>query len=88
MITAEHKKQIINDNKRSDNDTASPEVQITLLNTKINDLNLHFAKNKKDHQSRRGLLVMVSQRKRLLDYLKRANIERYRSLVKKLGLRK
>jgi small subunit ribosomal protein S15 len=88
MITAELKKQIITDNKRSEKDTASPEVQITLLNTKINDLNLHFAKNKKDHQSRRGLLVMVSQRKRLLDYLKRADIERYRTLVKKLGLRK
>jgi small subunit ribosomal protein S15 len=88
MITAEQKKQIISENKLGDSDTGSPEVQISLINARINDLNLHFAKNKKDHQSRRGLLILVSQRKRLLDYLKNKNIVRYRELVKKLGLRK
>ncbi len=88
MIIAEQKKQIISDNKQSEQDTASPEVQISLINARINDLNLHFGKNKKDHQSRRGLLILVSQRKKLLDYLKNKNILRYRELVKKLGLRK
>jgi small subunit ribosomal protein S15 len=88
MITIEQKKTIIADNKQSENDTASPEVQVSLIHHRINDLNVHFSTNKKDHQSKRGLLILVSQRKKLLDYLKNKNIERYRTLIKKLGLRK
>ncbi|MDX1960704.1 MAG: 30S ribosomal protein S15 [Leptospiraceae bacterium] len=88
MITIEQKKTIINENKRSESDTGSSEVQISLLNARINDLNLHFAKHKKDHLSRRGLLQLVSRRKRLLNYLKNTNITRYRELIQKLGLRK
>ena len=69
-------------------DTGSPEVQVALLTARINHLNEHLRDNKNDHHSRRGLLLMVGQRRGLLDYLKRKDIERYRALVAKLGLRK
>ena len=88
MITTELKKTIITDYQQKAGDTGSPEVQIALLNSRINDLNNHFATHKKDHLSRRGLLKLVSQRKKMLDYLKSKNLERYRNLIKRLGLRK
>ena len=82
------KKETIEKYKRSDNDTGSPEVQIALLTERINLLTEHFKIHKKDHHSRRGLLKMVGQRRRLLDYLRKKDIERYRSLIKSLGLRR
>ncbi len=82
------KTQIIGSYARHDGDTGSPEVQIALLTEHINHLNEHLKLNKKDHHSRRGLLLMVGQRRGLLDYLKRTNIERYRSLIAELNLRK
>ena len=88
MITTEIKKTIITDYQQKAGDTGSPEVQIALLNSRINDLNNHFATHKKDHLSRRGLLKLVSQSKKMLDYLKSKNLERYRNLIKRLGLRK
>jgi small subunit ribosomal protein S15 len=88
MITKEQKQTIISTHKKHDTDTGSPEVQISLINARITDLNQHFATNKKDHHSRRGLLKLVSQRKRLLNYLKRKDVTRYRDLIQKLGLRK
>ena len=75
-------------NKLHDTDTGSPEVQIALLTERINHLNEHLQSHKKDHHSRRGLLTMVGQRRGLLNYLKEKDIERYRAIVKKLGLRK
>ncbi|MEM7181138.1 MAG: 30S ribosomal protein S15 [Spirochaetota bacterium] len=88
MITLEQKKTIIAEHSKHESDTGSPEVQIALLHHRINDLNIHFASNKKDFHSRRGLIRLVNQRKKLLDYLKNKNLERYRELIKKLGLRK
>lgn len=88
MITTERKAQIIKEYGRGDNDTGSPEVQIALLTARINDLNEHFKAHPKDHHSRRGLLKMVGQRRNLLAYLKKCDIERYRSLIERLGLRK
>lgn len=82
------KTQIIGSYARHDGDTGSPEVQIALLTERINHLNEHLKLNKKDHHSRRGLLLMVGQRRGLLDYLMRTNIERYRSLLTELNLRK
>ena len=82
------KSEIIAANKLHDTDTGSPEVQIALLTERINHLNEHLATHKKDHHSRRGLLTMVGQRRGLLAYLKNTDIERYRAIVKKLGLRK
>ena len=84
----ELKAQIMKTYARSEGDTGSPEVQVALLNERINHLNEHLKLNKKDHHSRRGLLLMVGQRRGLLDYLKRTDIERYRHLIAKLGLRK
>ena len=86
MITKEQKEQIIRDYGRTEGDTGSPEVQIAILTARINDLTDHFKANPKDHHSRRGLLKMVGQRRGLLAYLK--DIERYRALIEKLGLRK
>ena len=83
-----HKAQIVTDFQRSKNDTGSPEVQVALLTARINGLTGHFKANAKDHHSRRGLLRMVSQRRKLLDYLKRTNADGYRSLIERLGLRK
>ena len=88
MLTRESKRQIIDKFRLHDNDSGSPEVQIALLTEKIKYLTEHFRVHKKDHHSRRGLLKMVGQRRRLLDYLKTSQIDRYRSIVKELGLRK
>ncbi|MEO0048308.1 MAG: hypothetical protein RLZZ410_1267 [Pseudomonadota bacterium] len=80
--------EIVKANARAANDTGSPEVQVALLTARINDLTPHFKANAKDHHSRRGLLKMVSRRRRLLDYLKGKDLDRYRALIEKLGLRK
>ena len=87
-VTVAQKAQIINDHQRAQGDTGSPEVQVALLTARINGLTGHFKVNVKDHHSRRGLLMLVSQRRKLLDYLKRKNAEKYRQLIDKLGLRK
>ncbi len=87
-INLANKKEIIEKNKRGEKDTGSPEVQIALLTKKITELTEHLKINKKDFQGRRGLLMMVGKRKRLLAYLKNKDIERYRELIKVLGLRK
>ena len=84
----ELKAQIMKDYARSENDTGSPEVQVALLTERINHLNEHLKLNKKDHHSRRGLLLMVGQRRGLLEYLKKTDIERYRTLIAQLNLRK
>ena len=88
MISRERKEQIVADFGRTPGDTGSPEVQIAILTARINDLTEHFKSNPKDHHSRRGLLKMVGQRRGLLAYLKKTDIERYRSLIERLGLRK
>jgi len=82
------KKDIIKDNAINANDTGSPEVQVAILTDRINSLTQHFETHKKDHHSRRGLLIMVGRRRRLLDYLKKVDNARYESLIKKLGIRK
>lgn len=84
----EKKAQIMKQFARHEGDTGSPEVQVALLTARINHLNEHLKLNKKDHHSRRGLLLMVGQRRGLLDYLMRTDIERYRSLIAELELRK
>ncbi|MDD7285444.1 MAG: 30S ribosomal protein S15 [Candidatus Fimisoma sp.] len=88
MITKEMKQQIIKDYQLKEGDTGSPEVQIAVLTYRINDLNEHLKVHKKDHHSRRGLLKMVGQRRNLLAYLKDKDVERYRTLIARLGLRK
>lgn len=87
-ITPERKQQVIEEYKTHDNDTGSPEVQVAVLTEHINNLTEHFKEHKKDHHSRRGLLKMVSQRKRLLVFLQKKDIERYRNLIARLGLRR
>ena len=87
-LTRERKQEIIDKYRLHENDSGSPEVQIALLTEKIKYLTEHFRVHKTDHHSRRGLLRMVGQRRRLLEYLKANEIERYRSIVKDLGLRK
>jgi small subunit ribosomal protein S15 len=82
------KAQIVKDYQRKQADTGSPEVQVALLSARITELTEHFKIHVKDHHSRRGLLRMVSQRRKLLDYLKRADVEKYRTLIDRLGLRK
>lgn len=84
----ETKARIIDEYKTHEGDTGSPEVQVALLTYRINHLNEHLSEHKKDHHSRRGLLKMVGQRRNLLAYLKEKDIERYRSLIARLGLRK
>jgi small subunit ribosomal protein S15 len=79
---------VIQENKRSDNDTGSPEVQVALLTARITQLSEHFKMHKQDHHSRRGLLMMVNRRRSLLDYLHRKDGERYKALIQKLGLRR
>jgi small subunit ribosomal protein S15 len=88
MVTKEAKSQIIADYRRSDTDTGSTEVQIAVLSKRISDLTEHSKAHKKDHHSRRGLLQLVGQRRRLLEYLKGEDIERYRELIARLGLRR
>lgn len=87
-LVKEKKIEIIDGYKKHPTDTGSPEVQIALLTERINILTEHFKTHKKDHLSRRGLLMMVGQRRRLLEYLKRKNIEGYRGLIARLGIRK
>ncbi len=88
MLTKEAKDAIIKEYATAAGDTGSPEVQIAILTTRINDLNAHLKEHAKDNHSRRGLLKMVGQRRRLLAYLKAKDIERYRKLIERLGLRK
>jgi small subunit ribosomal protein S15 len=87
-ITTPEKAKIVADYQRGTGDTGSPEVQVALLTARINDLTGHFKEHVKDHHSRRGLLKMVSQRRTMLDYLKRTNADSYRALIERLGLRK
>lgn len=87
-ITAQDKAKIVGDFQRAQKDTGSPEVQVALLTTRISYLTEHFKSNKKDNHSRRGLLALVSQRRRLLDYLKRKDQARYQTLIERLGIRK
>ena len=87
-ITTVQKAQIVTDYQRANGDTGSPEVQVALLTARINDLTDHFKSHVKDHHSRRGLLKMVSQRRKLLDYLRNADSDRYRQVIDRLGLRK
>jgi small subunit ribosomal protein S15 len=86
-LSKEHKNQVIAKHAKHDNDSGSPEVQIALLTERINTLSSHFKTHAKDHHSRRGLLKMVGQRKRLLNYLKKKDLDSYRALIKELGLR-
>jgi len=88
MEAAVEKAKIVADYQLSKKDTGSPEVQVALLTDRINHLTDHFKSNAKDHHSRRGLLALVSQRRKMLDYLKRKSLERYQGLIKRLGLRK
>ena len=88
MISAAVKSDLIQARKRSESDTGSPEVQISLLTERITGLQEHFKTNAKDHHSRRGLMKIVSQRRRLLDYLKNKDLDRYRALLQELGLRR
>jgi len=88
MITKEIKENIIKEYGLKEGDTGSPEVQVALLTYRINDLNEHLKTHQKDHHSRRGLLKMVGQRRNMLAYLKEVDLERYRTLVARLGLRK
>jgi small subunit ribosomal protein S15 len=87
-ITTSQKAQILQEHQRAKADTGSPEVQVALLTARINDLTDHFKTHVKDHHSRRGLLRMVSSRRKLLDYLRQVDGDRYRSLLDRLGLRK
>ena len=88
MIAKEKKQAIIAEYGRTPNDTGSPEVQVAILTARIQELTEHLKANPKDHHSRRGFLKMVGQRRGLLDYLKKIDIERYRSLIERLGIRK
>ena len=88
MLGTERKQEIIDSYKRHEGDTGSPEVLIALLTNRITYLTEHFKTHKKDHHSRRGLLKMVGQRRRLLDYLIKQDIERYRTIIKELGIRR
>jgi len=88
VMAKEDKLRLIQEHGSREGDTGSPEVQIALLSGRISYLTEHFKAHKKDHHSRRGLLKMVGQRRKLLDYLKNNNVERYKSIIKKLGIRK
>lgn len=88
MISGQTIQRVLSDHQRSERDTGSPEVQVALLTERINELSEHFKVHTKDHHSRRGLLKIVSQRRRLLDYLKRKDVERYSALIGRLGLRR
>lgn len=87
-LTAEQKSKVVSDYQRGSDDTGSPEVQVALMTARIEDLTTHFKEHIHDHHSRQGLLRLVNRRRQLLDYLKRTDIERYRSLIDRLGLRK
>ena len=88
MISKENKATVVQDNARAAGDTGSPEVQVAILTARINELMPHFKQHAKDHHGRRGLLRMVSRRRKLLDYLKAKDADRYLALIAKLGLRK
>jgi small subunit ribosomal protein S15 len=88
VLTPEAKKEVIDRFKLNEKDTGSPEVQIALLSSRIQYLTDHFKVHKKDHHSRRGLLKMVGKRRRLLNYLKKRDMEKYRSVIQELGIRK
>lgn len=88
MLVTDKKQEIVNAHKRHDSDTGSPEVQIALLSERIIYLTEHFKTHKKDHHSRRGLLKIVGQRRGLLDYLKKKDVERYKAIIAKLGIRR
>jgi small subunit ribosomal protein S15 len=87
LISAAKKNEILGQYRQHESDTGSPEVQVALLSARIDDLQAHFERHVKDHHSRRGLLMLVSQRRRLLDYLRRESPERYDALIERLGLR-
>ena len=87
-LSSESKSTIIADYARAEDDTGSPEVQVALLSKRITELTEHFGEHKKDHHSRQGLLKMVNKRRKLLDYLKQKDQDRYRELIKRLGLRR
>jgi len=87
-MSAEEKSAVVKEYQQSPNDTGSPEVQVALLTSRINQLTGHFGEHKHDHHSRRGLVRMVNSRRKLLDYLKGKDVERYRSLISRLGLRR
>lgn len=87
-LAKEQKQQLIGEHRRAEADTGSPEVQIAILSKRIDELTEHLKNHKKDHHSRRGLLQMVGRRRRLLDYLRREDVERYRALIGRLGLRR
>ena len=88
MLATEKKQEIINSFKKHDSDTGSPEVQIAILTERITYLTEHFKIHKKDHHSRRGLLKLVGQRRRLLDYLKGKEVDRYKQVIERLGIRR
>jgi small subunit ribosomal protein S15 len=88
MLTKEQKQQLITDHRRSDDDTGSAEVQVAILSRRIEELTRHVQTHGKDHHSRRGLLQMVGKRRRLLEYLRRNDVDRYRALIQRLGLRR
>jgi small subunit ribosomal protein S15 len=88
MLTKDAKAGVIGDHRRHESDTGSPQVQVAILTERINQLTEHLKTHKKDHASRRGLLMLVGRRRRLLEYLRREDIERYRDIVAKLGLRR
>ena len=87
-LAKETKEQIVSDFRTHEADTGSPQVQVALLSNRINGLTEHFKTHKKDHASRRGLLMMVSKRRSLLDYLRKSDTERYKTVIQKLGIRK
>ena len=86
MLTKEQKQQLITTHRRSDEDTGSAEVQVAVLSNRIEELTRHVQTHRKDHHSRRGLLQMVGRRRRLLEYLRRTDVDRYRALIQRLGL--
>lgn len=88
MITKENRDAVVAEYRVHETDTGSPEVQVAMLTRRINELTAHLRENKHDHASRRGLLKMVGQRRRLLAYLNKTDVERYRTLISRLGLRK
>ncbi len=88
MLATEVKSEVVEKFKTHDGDTGSPEVQVALISERINNLGSHFKAHKKDHHSRRGLLILVGRRRRLLDYLKRKDLARYKTLIERLGLRR
>lgn len=87
-LSTEQKNEVVKDYQRGEADTGSPEVQVALLTTRINDLTQHFATHKHDHHSRQGLLRMINRRRKLLDYVKRNDLNRYQELISRLGLRR